>query len=393
MSKSHKKDRRSFLKQVGISGAGLALGSQFQSLASAQAESSSSYPAWTLQSSPEFVDAVKQTLADRGITQVRVGITPPALSEYYDLIFHGAQAQMQEYDELFGLKWEFQISGPREHEAIEAQLQTIQTWSRQEFDAVLVCTAADVTSMDDLFGEVAEAGTAPYFFNMPNRYLFMLPDSPLSPFESNMRSSIGYDNMGAHANVARYFANLLTLKYGEPRGTVAMVWGLPGHWSAAREAGFREGLAEYPDIQIVGKAQGDYVRDRGLAAAENLLEANPDVDILYGENEEMGLGAAQAARSRGLELWNWDTNTGVIALGADGLVSGFEEIKNGTFTATLDVNPVMNGMRMIEAVFWDRVLGWDIDPIINIPTNIADIKNVNLHEAMGRWALTNDYGG
>ncbi|GAA3315179.1 hypothetical protein GCM10020331_009560 [Ectobacillus funiculus] len=79
---------------------------------------------------------------------------------------------------------------------------------------------------------------------------------------------------------------------------------MPGHWSTSRKAGFLEAIKEYPDMKVVGEQRGDYVRDKGMQAAENLIQAHPDVDLIYGENEEMALGAVQAVEARGLKFWD-----------------------------------------------------------------------------------------
>lgn len=50
---------------------------------------------------------------------------------------------------------------------------------------------------------------------------------------------------------------------------------------------------------MVGEADGGYVRDKGLQAAQDLLTRDSDIDAIYGENEEMALGASQAIDARG----------------------------------------------------------------------------------------------
>ncbi|MGA2479614.1 MAG: substrate-binding domain-containing protein, partial [Spirochaetia bacterium] len=137
--------------------------------------------------------------------------------------------------------------------------------------------------------------------------------------------------------------------------------------------------------------RGVYDRDSGMKGAEDLLTVNPNLDIIYGENEEMGLGAAAAVLAKGKQLWNFDTKKGIIVIGADGLVSGYNEIRAGRMTATINVNPVANGRNLIEAIFWDRVLGWRIPKIILAPTSVVDKRNVDLNEAYVKWAQSVKY--
>ena len=146
-----------------------------------------------------------------------------------------------------------------------------------------------------------------------------------------------------------------------------------------------EAVSEYPGLTIVGEQRGEYVRDAGMAAAENLLQANPDVDFIYGENEEMAQGAVQAVQAMGLKMW--DGNEGIIVVGADGLKSGFEQIRSGGLTATVDVGSVDQGREAIKAIFMHELLGYSIDKVINVPTILVDSENVDVPEAYVDWAL------
>ena len=62
----------------------------------------------------------------------------------------------------------------------------------------------------------------------------------------------------------------------------------------ARRQGFLDGLTEGGlPFEIVSEQRGDYAQDKGQVAAENMLAANPDVDLIMGLNDSMTLGAYQ----------------------------------------------------------------------------------------------------
>jgi ribose transport system substrate-binding protein len=136
---------------------------------------------------------------------------------------------------------------------------------------------------------------------------------------------------------------------------------------------------------VVGKADGGYVRDKGFAAAQNLLEAHPNVDAIYGENEEMALGASQAIDAKGLK--HWDGRKGILTIGADGLRSGFQAIRKGRLTATVDVGGVDQGLEVIRTLFAHQVLGMAVQPVTNVPTVVVDKTNVTPRDAYIAWAL------
>lgn len=303
----------------------------------------------------------------------KIGFTPPALSEFYDEIEHGAWRKMDEYERRFGVKWEWVRAAPSEHEAVESQVDTIQTWATKEFDAILVCTAGDFASMQDVYANAQKEGTAIFQFNMPAE-LWDVEDI-------NAVSTIGYNN----ARQAGFIAGQYIAEKLNGKGEILQIWGLPGHWSTSREDGLLEAIEQYPGLEIVGKQRGDYVRDKGLNAAQNLLQSNPDVDAIYGENEEMALGAAQAIDAQGLQHWNGEE--GIITIGADGLESGYEAIQAGKFTATVNVGPVNQGLQSIETIFNSLALRYTVDPIVNVPTAVVDKSNVEPALAYVQWAL------
>ncbi|MEJ3652521.1 sugar ABC transporter substrate-binding protein [Actinomycetes bacterium KLBMP 9759] len=60
----------------------------------------------------------------------------------------------------------------------------------------------------------------------------------------------------------------------------------------ARRKGFLDGLAEGGlAFEVAAEQSGDYQQDKGQVAAENMLAANPDVDLVVGLNDSMAVGA------------------------------------------------------------------------------------------------------
>ena len=283
---------------------------------------------------------------------------------------------MNELSDRFGVKFEFEMSAPNEHQSVESQVATIENWTAKKYDAILVSSAGDFDAMNAVYQKAMDAGTAIFMFNMPAEMWDEKELKAVSVISYNNQYQAGYI-------VGKYAAEKL-----QGKGKILLVWGLPGHWSTSRKNGFLEAIKPYPDMKIVGEQRGDYVRDKGMQAAENLLQANPDVDLIYGENEEMAQGATQAVEARGLKLW--DGKEGIITIGADGLKSGYESIRKGKLTATVNVGPVDMGREFIKSVFMYEVLGYTVDKIINVPTTVVDKENVDIAAAYTDWALSTE---
>jgi ABC-type sugar transport system substrate-binding protein len=321
---------------------------------------------------PEWEAAVRSKVEGQTF---KIGFTPPAASEFYDIIMHGAYSMMNEIHDRFGVNFEFEFVAPSEHDAVESQIATIENWATKEFDAVLVCTAGDFDSMNAVYQKATDAGTAVYLFNMPAE---LWDTSTIQAV-----SIISYNNAEQSGRlVGEYAAEKLN---GE--GEILFIAGNDGHWTTARKKGFEETIAQYPGMKIVGEQRGEYVRDKGMAAAENMLQANPDVKFIYGENEEMAQGAVQAIQAMGMKVW--DGTDGIIVVGADGLVSGFEQIRaGGSLTGTVDVGSVDMGRESIKSIFMHEMLGYSLDSVTNVPTILVDNTNVDVPEAYARWALS-----
>lgn len=343
------------------------LAGAFTSVAGARSEAFGPYPGGA-----QF-DAVVRKIAN-GRT-LKVGFTPPILSEFFDEMEHAAWWRMAELESRYGVKFQWERAAPRANfNAVEEQVNIVQNWATKKFDAVLVCTGANFATMQRVYTDAAKRGTKIFQFNQP---------AELYPIDSiKVVSNIGYDNRWQSGYLAgKYIASKLGGK-----GKVLQIWGPSGSdWSRGRQIGFDKALKENPGLKVVGKADGGYVRDKGFAAAQALLQKNKDVNAIYGENEEMALGASQAIDSTGLK--HWDGKKGILTIGADGLKSGFAAIRKGRLTATVDVGGVDQGLTFIDTLFRYIVLGYSVDKFINVPTKVVDKTNVDLSDAYISWAL------
>ncbi len=91
-----------------------------------------------------------------------------------------------------------------------------------------------------------------------------------------------------------------------------------------RRKGFLDGLKEGGvSVEIQAEQAGDYAQDKGQVAAENMLAANPDIDLVVGLNDSMTLGAYNvvSARTRYKNVY--------VAAAADGQKEGLALIKSG----------------------------------------------------------------
>ncbi|MDY7087462.1 MAG: substrate-binding domain-containing protein [Actinomycetota bacterium] len=119
------------------------------------------------------------------------------------------------------------------------------------------------------------------------------------------------------------------------KGKVAILLGSPGNnVTTLRTSGFKDQIAKIaPDIQVVFEQTGNFSREEGQKVTEQLLQSNPDINGIYGENDEMALGAVTALKSAGKKAGD------VKVVSIDGTKGAVQAIVDGWATAVIESNP------------------------------------------------------
>ncbi|PMG42379.1 D-ribose ABC transporter substrate-binding protein RbsB [Vibrio lentus] len=148
-------------------------------------------------------------------------------------------------------------------------------------------------------------------------------------------------------------------KVGE-KAKVIQLEGIAGT-SAARERG--EGFmnaVNSSELELLASQPADFDRTKGLNVMENLLAANPDVQAVFAQNDEMALGALRAVQASGKD---------VMIVGFDGTEDGIAAVNRGLLGATVAQQPDLIGSLGIEMA--DKVLkGEAVEEYVPVPLKI-----------------------
>jgi ribose transport system substrate-binding protein len=119
------------------------------------------------------------------------------------------------------------------------------------------------------------------------------------------------------------------------KGKVAILLGSPGNnVTTLRTSGFKDEIAKVaPDVKIVFEQTGNFAREDGQKVTEQLLQSNPDINGVYGENDEMALGAITALKGAGKKAGD------VKVVSVDGTKSAVQAIVDGWASAVIESNP------------------------------------------------------
>ncbi|MGX1910469.1 ABC transporter permease/substrate-binding protein [Streptomyces phaeochromogenes] len=153
------------------------------------------------------------------------------------------------------------------------------------------------------------------------------------------------------------------------KGRIVILQGLAGT-SASRErgAGFAEGLKAYPGIDVVAKQPADFDRTKGLDVMTNLLQAHPDVQGVFAENDEMALGAVKALGSK--------AGKSVQVIGFDGTPDGLTAVKEGTMYASVAQQPKELGRIAVENAL-RAADDKEVEKTVKVPVKVVTAKNVD----------------
>ncbi|MDO4662508.1 MAG: D-ribose ABC transporter substrate-binding protein [Tissierellia bacterium] len=125
-------------------------------------------------------------------------------------------------------------------------------------------------------------------------------------------------------------------KLGE-NAKVAQLEGIPGA-SSTRERG--EGFKEATDgkIDFVATQTANFDRSEAMSVMENMIQANPDIQAVFSQNDEMALGAIEALSS----------NSDILVVGFDGTEDAIKAVKDGKLAATVAQKPEEMGKLAVK---------------------------------------------
>lgn len=122
---------------------------------------------------------------------------------------------------------------------------------------------------------------------------------------------------------------------GREDGQVLQISGQPGYTTAIERAqGFEERLPEVcPDLELVETQPGNWNREQAQRVMENFLTKYDTIDGVYSGDDNMGVGALNAAKAAGRA-------EGIIFVGATNFAVGYEAMERGEYYGSVYQSPV-----------------------------------------------------
>lgn len=137
---------------------------------------------------------------------------------------------------------------------------------------------------------------------------------------------IGADNYEAGHEIGYFIGQQL-----EGKGNIAEICGLQASSPAIeRNRGFMDALKNYPDIKVVARGYGDWIKESGVTAMDSILvQSKGSFQYVFAQNDRMALGALQSIKKhkvKGIKI------VGIDALPVPG--GGMENVRDGNLEAS-----------------------------------------------------------
>jgi ABC-type sugar transport system substrate-binding protein len=181
-----------------------------------------------------------------------------------------------------------------------------------------------------------------------------------------------------YVDIGRQKAQYIVDKLGG-HGTVGYVHGIRGLTFSEKQAqGAMEVFAKNPGITVInGPYAGELSSDAGLTATENVLTANPGVNALYFDNDDIALGGILAVQQRGRPM------DGIVIIGTDGGAPALDAVGAKTLDMTISLCGYATG-RTGAQVLIDYLRNGTKPKNRLVPVKAMEITSDNLADARSK---------
>ncbi len=213
---------------------------------------------------------------------------------------------------------------------IERQYQILENLIEQKVDAILIAPSGS----KEILPAIEKANKA----NIP----VIVLDSNIDEAEAQKlgiktETFIGSDNFLGGVLAAQYLAKELN-----GIGEVAIIEGTSGQESVDnRKKGFLEEIKKFIGIKVVAGQTAFGDRSLGFNAAQNIIQAHPNLKGIFAANDPMALGAFEAIRSL-------NKQDQIKVVGFDARPDALESIKKGDLKGSVAQFPDEMGRLGVE---------------------------------------------
>ncbi|MDE0307564.1 MAG: sugar ABC transporter substrate-binding protein [Albidovulum sp.] len=242
---------------------------------------------------------------------MRIAYLSPSfdISDAWERVFWAMQGRLEE----LGVEFEVQALAVASHVDHAGQLAQVETVIARGVDYVFLGPTEFEAAIPAL-RKLKQAGIPTVVYNF---------STPHEDEAARAMSYIAFSHFPGGVKSGEWAADHLGGK-----GKILILRGAPGVVSDERGGGFLSVVENYPDIEVVMGPYTDFDRAKAYDAAQNMLAAHPDINLIYGMSTTIGLGAAQVVRQMG-------KSEEIATMGFGGTGDEIVAMKEGWLTASV----------------------------------------------------------
>ncbi len=227
-------------------------------------------------------------------------------------------ASFKETADRLGIKLKFYSAGNK----LENQISAFRNFIADPEVNVIVLAALESTGWDEVLKEAQAAGK-----------VVVLEDRIIDAPEDLYAAQIYLDFAEEGRKAAIEMCKLL--EGSEKKNVVELVGNVGSLAARDRGQGFREKMSEC-GIEIIESQTANWNTTEGKEVMEVFLEKSQDIQGVFAQNDEMGLGAALAIKEARLK-----PGTDIKIITIDGTAGAFQAMIAGDINTVVECNPLM----------------------------------------------------
>ena len=205
---------------------------------------------------------------------------------------------------------------------LENQISAFRNFISDKDVNVIVLAALETTGWDEVLQEAKDAGK-----------VVVIEDRRIDASENLYATYIGSDFAEEGRKAADEMCKLL--EGSEKKNVVELVGNVGSSAAKDRGQGFREKMEEC-GITVVKSQTANWDATEGKAVMEAWLKETKDIQGVFGQNDEMGMGAAQAIEEAGLK-----PGVDIKILTVDATAGAFKAMIAGQINTVVECNPLL----------------------------------------------------
>jgi ribose transport system substrate-binding protein len=248
---------------------------------------------------------------------------------------HGWLAAINDFAQAEGDRWDdVELRLAEGANDPNVQIQQVETFINDGVDAIVILPS-DGATMTDVAIQAMNAGIP--VVNVDREFT--------SPFAA--RATILGDNYGMGVSAGTYACQLIEENsIADP--VIAEIAGIDSlELTQDRSQGFADALSDCGQ-EVDNRVAAEFTVESGEAEASNLLQAAPEIDIIWNHDDDQGIGVKQAFDNAGRDEF--------FFMGGAGSCNAMEWIQNGEMESTVLYPPTQaaDGVRLARLIAQGR---------------------------------------